>query len=358
MSNYVEYKGRVAFHPGYYIEEIVDESGLSQQDFAKKLDTTPKNLSKLINGQQSLSVDMAVKLSRMLGTSLEYWLNLQNAYDSALVEFNSEACVEQEKKVLRTLRYGYFQKYFGLPDLPRQTLSQVDEVRKFLKISSLNVLKSPDLSVSFRSSCNEMDEDTICRANALVQIAVNSLSGVDAPKYDRGLFKGAVEFALSQTTNHDGFLPLVREALLKAGVVLVVLPNLPGSKVNGATKKIGSCILLMVNDRRHFADTFWFSLFHEMGHILNDDFGVSFEHGDDEKEVVADKFAADSLIPANDYARFVSAGRFEALDVVRFAEEIDRDPGIVVGRLENDGHVRHGDRRLSHLRHRYEIVSK
>ena len=82
MSNYIEYKGRVAFHPGYYVEEIVDESGLTQQDFASRLGTTPKNLSKLINGQQSLSVDMALKLSGMLGTTLEYWLNLQNAYDA------------------------------------------------------------------------------------------------------------------------------------------------------------------------------------------------------------------------------------------------------------------------------------
>lgn len=77
MSNFVEYKDKVAFHPGYYIKEYVDESGLTQEDFAKRLDTTPKNLSILIRGDQSLSVDMAMKLSRMTGTSVEYWLNIQ-----------------------------------------------------------------------------------------------------------------------------------------------------------------------------------------------------------------------------------------------------------------------------------------
>ena len=66
MSNYVEYNGKIAFHPGYYIKEIVDNSGLTQEDFAKRLDTTPKNLSVLIRGEQSLSVDMAMKFSRML----------------------------------------------------------------------------------------------------------------------------------------------------------------------------------------------------------------------------------------------------------------------------------------------------
>ena len=81
MSNYVEYKDRVAFHPGYYIKEAIDESGLSQEDFAKRLATTPKNLSVLVRGEQSLSGEMARKLSRMFTTSISYWLNLQQKYD-------------------------------------------------------------------------------------------------------------------------------------------------------------------------------------------------------------------------------------------------------------------------------------
>ena len=84
MSNYIEYDDKIAFHPGYYIKEIVEESGLTQEDFAKRLDTTPKNLSLLIRGEQNLSIDIAMKLSRMTGTSVSYWLNLQNAYDSSL----------------------------------------------------------------------------------------------------------------------------------------------------------------------------------------------------------------------------------------------------------------------------------
>ena len=40
MSNYIEYNDTVAFHPGYYIKEIMDESGLTQKDFAKRLGTT------------------------------------------------------------------------------------------------------------------------------------------------------------------------------------------------------------------------------------------------------------------------------------------------------------------------------
>ena len=86
MSNYIEYKDRMAFHPGWYIKELIDESGLTQEEFAKKLGTTPKNLSILIRGDQSLSIDIATKLSRMLGTTIAYWLNLQQAYNEMEAE--------------------------------------------------------------------------------------------------------------------------------------------------------------------------------------------------------------------------------------------------------------------------------
>ena len=61
-------------------------SGFTQEDFAKRLDTTPENLSLLVRGEQRLSIDIAVRLSRMLGTSVAYWLNLQNVYDSIIAE--------------------------------------------------------------------------------------------------------------------------------------------------------------------------------------------------------------------------------------------------------------------------------
>lgn len=129
MSNYIEYDDRIAFHPGYYIKEIIDESGLTQRDFAYRLDTTPKNLSLLIRGEQSLSIDIAMKLSRMMGTSVSYWLNLQNAYDALIAEFKSREELAQEKTVFSVLDYKYFREHFGLPDLPRKKEEQIVQVR-------------------------------------------------------------------------------------------------------------------------------------------------------------------------------------------------------------------------------------
>ena len=90
MSNYIEFDDKIAFHPGYYIKEIVEESGLTQADFAKRLGTTPNDLSLLIRGELNLSSDLAIKLSQMTGTSVSYWLNLQQAYDALIEEFKAK----------------------------------------------------------------------------------------------------------------------------------------------------------------------------------------------------------------------------------------------------------------------------
>ena len=355
MSNYIEYNDKIAFHPGYYIKEIIDESGLTQEDFAKRLGTTPKNISILVRGEQSLSIDIATKLSRMLGTTIAYWLNLQQAYDEKVAAFLSEEELKREREVFKLIDYKYFRDNFGMPDLSRKVDEQIKYVREFLSVASLTVLEERNLAVSFRSYTEELSRSNIVNANAMVQIAINKTLKVDAPKYNKKKFEKAVDFALTQTKNHDGFLTEVKKAFEQAGVVLVVLPNLKNSGINGATKKVDGKVMIMVNDRRHYADTFWFTLFHEIGHVLNGDLGITFKN---EAEDDADLYAQRSLIPEDAYIEFKNQNQSFTEDVIRrFADAIDQDPGIVYGRLQIDGKIPYTETYLSDkLRHKYKVV--
>lgn len=358
MNNYIEYNDKIAFHPGYYIKEILDDSGLTQEDFAKRLGTTPKNFSLLIRGEQSLSIDIAMKLSRMIGTSINYWLNLQNAYDSLIAEFKSAEELVEERAVFDCLDYKYFRDNFDLPDLPRKKDEQIKRVREFLQVATLTVFTKKDMAVSFRSASEEITDANIIKANTMVQIAINKALKVSAPKFNKSKFEEAIHYALTLTQNHDEFYPLIRKAFMDAGVVLVILPNLPGSKINGATKKLGNNIMLMVNDRRLNADSFWFTLYHEIGHIMNGDYGISFEKEEGELEDNADKFAEDMLIPPALYKDFIKQKKFDVQSICGFAKQIDRAPGIVLGRLQNDKLVRFDDRTLQPLRVKYRVKTK
>ena len=353
MSNYKEYNNKIAFHPGYYLKEIVDDSGLTQEDFAKRLGTTPKNLSLLLRGEQDMSIDIAAKVSRMLGTSVALWLNLQQAYNEKIAEFISEEELAREKEVFKLIDYRYFRDFFGLPDIPRRVEEQIKAVREFLSVSSLTVLKEKDLAVSFRNFSDTMSESGVVNANAMVQIAVNKTLKTDAPKYNKNKFEKAVDFVLTKTKDTVEFLPIVREAFKEAGVVLVALPNLKNSGVNGAVKRVDGKVMMMVNDRRHYEDTFWFTMLHEAGHILNGDYGISCD-GDMEDE--ADDFARNALIPQEKYEEFINNKKFGEGDIRLFADSIGRDPGIVLGRLQMDKKIDYTDAYLSsRLRKRYKV---
>lgn len=140
MNNYIEYNNKMAFHPGYYIQELVEDSGLTQEDFAKRLDTTPKNLSLLIRGEQNLSIDIAVKLARLFNNSIEFWLNLQATYDAALAEIKSSEELEKERQIFKFINYKYFVKYFDLPQNSKNIDLQIKTLRNFLQLSTLLLL--------------------------------------------------------------------------------------------------------------------------------------------------------------------------------------------------------------------------
>ena len=78
--NKVEYQALIAFHPGYYVKDYIEEQGITQEEMAKRLQTTPKYVSDLVNGRTPLSDEMALRLSIVCGTSVKMWLNLNQNY--------------------------------------------------------------------------------------------------------------------------------------------------------------------------------------------------------------------------------------------------------------------------------------
>ena len=270
---------------------------------------------------EELRKDLMDKINELLNKAKEIDVKeVRDTITEKTAEILSEKELEREREVFKLIDYTYFRDNFGLPNLPRMVDEQIKNVREYLSVSSLTVLEEKSLAVSFRSFSDDLSKSNIVNANAMVQIAINRVLKSEAPKFNKKKFEKAVSFALTQTKNHKGFLKEVKDAFFQAGVVLVVLPNLKNSGINGATKKVDGKVMLMVNDRRHYADTFWFTLFHEIGHILNGDLGLSLK---DEAEDDADRYAQAALIPQEKYENFISQKRIYDESTIReFAEEI------------------------------------
>ena len=83
----IEYKDLIAFHPGQYVEELIEEYNVTQKEFAERLGISEMKLGKLVNGEESISNDIARKLAKVTNISMITWFNLQNAYDVKVTEF-------------------------------------------------------------------------------------------------------------------------------------------------------------------------------------------------------------------------------------------------------------------------------
>lgn len=80
----------IAFHPGQYIAELIEDYNMTQNEFAEKLEVSPKTISKLVNGEESISDDLAQKLEKFTNISMKTWLNLQASYDRKMAEVTQE----------------------------------------------------------------------------------------------------------------------------------------------------------------------------------------------------------------------------------------------------------------------------
>ena len=77
-------KNRMPSHPGEILKmEFLDPMGLRQRELADRMDVSEQRINELINGKRGVTPETAIKLSKALGTSEEFWMNLQGAYDLA-----------------------------------------------------------------------------------------------------------------------------------------------------------------------------------------------------------------------------------------------------------------------------------
>lgn len=82
----VESKDRIAFHPGQYVEELIEDYNVTQKEFADRLGISEMKIGKLVNGEESISNDIARKLAEITNISMITWLNLQSIYDVKIAE--------------------------------------------------------------------------------------------------------------------------------------------------------------------------------------------------------------------------------------------------------------------------------
>lgn len=101
---------RDPIHPGKFLADELAELGMSAAALAQILHVPPNRIYQILSGKRALTADTALRLSRWLGTSPEFWLNLQKLYELRLAEQQSG----EEIKRTVTRRQSSPETYIGV----------------------------------------------------------------------------------------------------------------------------------------------------------------------------------------------------------------------------------------------------
>ena len=337
------------FPPSKFIKDELEKRGWTQTDVAFFLgQSSSKEISNLISGKKRITPEVAQELAAVFGTTAEYWLDLENKYRLAQIDDVDES-VSRKVKLFNTfpakemLKRNWIENTDDIEDLEHRFFD-------FFGIKSFD--EQPRIAHAAKKSTT-YSETTIIQS-AWIARAYKLAPAVMTAKFSDVALTEAFEKLQKLLFNVEEVRHVPR-ILADAGVRLLVVESLPGSKIDGVTfwldKENPVVVLSMRFDR---IDAFWQTLMHELDHVKNREgqdapiidtnlVGEEAAKAENKPEFEqrADSFAANFLILDKELDKFVT--RIHPLytkdKILGFSARIKVHPGIVVGQLQHRGKV-------------------
>lgn len=325
-----------AFPPGEFLQEELEARGWSQADLADILGKTPKTVNEIVLGKRRVTPEMARLLSKALGTSASYWLNLESLYQLYKAE-RTGPCTDDVSR-----RAVLYEKYPVRDMIRRGWIEETDNVD--VLESQLDRFHSRQLPFAARRR-EDLTKEPFQLAwlhrvrNLAEKIRVDKFSELklqEAFSELRVLLPSAEE------------VRRVPEILRKAGVRFLVVEPFPGSKIDGVCLWLDArSPVVAVSLRYDRIDYFWFTLLHELHHVKFGhakktailDTNVMEDNDVSAEEHQADQGATAFLVPKDEVEDFIARVRplFSTSQIKGFSRRIGVHMGIVVGQLQYRG---------------------
>lgn len=351
-STMVRSRSYIATPPGVTIREQLDDRGMSQKEFAGRMDMSEKHISKLINGDVQLTPETAVRLEMVLGVPAKFWNNLEAIYREKIIKAEAENAMDADAELAKQLPYSEMAKFGWIPET-RDIREKVIYLRKYFEVVELSLIGNEQIT---RIACRRLaiTEKSDLALMAWVQEAKLKARNIQTAPIDiKGLIKTMPEIRNMTVLKPKEFCLKLKRCFADCGIVLVFLPHLKGSFLQGASFLDGNRIVVGLTARGKDADKFWFSLFHELAHIVLDHVG-QVKGTSEEDEEAADAWSGDTLLTAENFDAFRRSRDYSEQNIIRFAKEQGIAPGIVVGRMQMEGMIKYN--MLNNLKEKYEIA--
>lgn len=326
--------------PGDDISETIKYNRMSQAQLAKRLGKTTSKVHDIITGKEPITVKTALQLEKVLGMPAQYWLKRESNYREKLTRLEQEEFLEtckgwlSEQPVKQLKECGYLKSKEIGP-------AMVEETLQFYGVTTPEQWESIYVKeyamASYRKS--PAHKDALGSMAAFLRIGEIEMRKLNVATFSKTNFKNVLPVIKELAAKHPAhFIKKLQQLCADAGVAIVYTMCLPKAPVSGATRWVGNNPLIQLTDRHKTNDHFWFTFFHEAGHVLlhgkKDIFIEDFEgyKPNGKKETEANDFAAKWLLPETFIDELPK--EFTEEDVVKIAKKYKTAPGIVVGRLQ------------------------
>ncbi len=330
-------------HPGETLAELLEVNSMTQKELSVRLSCTPKHINEIIKGLKPISNALAVKLENVFNLKASFWNNLQNIYNEQIEKLRIKESVSHEE-----IQYFKDNKNiykFLVGDNWVEECSDVTEgvlnLRKFLKINSLlQVGKLLQVNGAYRISDKvKINDLALACWLRMCDILSEKIEIKEYREINKDIIlKDIKEIRKLSKENPNVFIEKLQSYFSELGISIVVLKNIQGAPVNGLIKKSNNGINICLTIRGKDADKFWFTLFHELGHLFTskiDKFYIDYESNNTEVEMLADKFATENLIDRTIYNNLINS-TISMESIIEAAKQMDILPSIIVGRLQHD----------------------
>ncbi len=337
-----QYNPQIVFHPGETLAEKLEELGMGPKEFAVRTGKPEKTIIAILNGESSITADMAVLFENVLHIPANFWLNSQRHFDEYKARERRLELLQQSIDwmscfpVLDMIKKGWI-------NAVKSPIERAQELLAFFGFSSPeaweNYYYGQQLKVAFRISLAHTKEPH--SLSAWLRKGDLQASELKAPAFDEKKFKSNLLQIKGLMAEHpDDFFGQLQQLSLEAGVKVVHTPCLPKAPISGSTRWLNEGVpLIQLSGRYKRNDSFWFTFFHEAGHILlhgkKDIFLEDIEYTDKDitKEAEADQFAVKWTFSEEQEAELLHLLPISEEDFIEFAKRYNTHPAMIIGRL-------------------------
>ncbi|NQU85434.1 MAG: ImmA/IrrE family metallo-endopeptidase [Mariniphaga sp.] len=342
-----QYLPDIVFHPATTLNEKLEEMGMSRKEFALRTGKPEKTIIAVLKEESSLTPEMAILFENVTQIPAQFWINKQARYNEYIARKKHEEVIAKASEWAKQFPYAEMAKYNWVV-FTRDAEEKTINLLSYFGVASHSAWEKlyveTELKVAAYTSLKQSHQPHAI--SAWLRQGELQAKQIEAPVFDVKKLKGNIpamrQLMVEQPVN---FFEQLQELCLQAGVILLFTPKLPKVPLSGSTRWLNNTPLIQLTARYKKNDSFWFTFFHELGHIILHGKkyisleNVDFAAADPEKEEEAHQFAVSHTFTNEQEQEVLQYKNITEQDIIDYAKKFNTHPAMIIGRLQHDGYI-------------------